>query len=158
DRPLPVDGRYDLGDMAVEVAVGAFRDAPRPMDIEGDRVGHGGSGREAGGDELAEGVGPVADGVLVGGVHLAEGVRPALGQEDRIVTDPLVAPRRADQVAADGALDDLAVVVRPSEGEGGDETGAAVGFAGERLLDLAHGEGEIPAGTGPTRRIDPGGA
>ena len=55
-----------VADMAVEVAIGAFRRAERPVDIERAAAGRGASSFavEAGSDELPEGAGAVADRVL----------------------------------------------------------------------------------------------
>src|SRR5258707_1220529 len=86
-------------------------------------------GRKTRGDELAEGLGAVADRVFRVGVHLAESLRPALRQEHRIVAETTPATRRPDQHAVRLAAEDLDMAVGPGERQGSDEEGAAVGIA-----------------------------
>src|SRR5512143_3950443 len=85
------------------------------------------SRREAGRDQQAEGLGPMADGMLADGIHLAEGLAAALGQEDRVVAEAALAARRPDEAPVDMALEALDMAVGPGERERADEMGAPVG-------------------------------
>ena len=72
-------------------------------------------------------------------IHLAEGLAFACRNEDRIEAEAFLPTRGPDEVAFDGALEDFLMPVRPDDGEGGDETGAAVLRTdfGKELLDLS---------------------
>ena len=59
-------------------------------------------------------------------VHLAKGFGIALCDEDRVKAEALFAARRPDKLALDRALEDFLMTVRPDDGEGRDEAGAAV--------------------------------
>src|SRR3546814_6919427 len=76
---------------------------------------------------LAEGVGTVADRVFGVGIHLAEGLVAAIGQEDGIVAEPLVAARRPDERAVDPAFEPFDMAVGPGERERADEMRVAAG-------------------------------
>src|SRR3546814_19883264 len=89
---------------------------------------------EAGGDELPESVGAVADGVLRRGVELAEGRVMAVRPEHRVVAEAAFAARRPDEGAVHRALEGLDMPVRPGERPGAGELRAAAGTVGTTLL------------------------
>ncbi len=78
-------------------------------------------------------------------VHLAKGFGLALCDEDRVKAEALFAARRPDKLALDRALEDFLMTVRPDDGEGRDEAGAAVGGLNlfQQGLNLLHGDIEI---------------
>src|SRR4051794_4621835 len=99
-------------------------------------------------DQLAEGVGAVADAVLFGRVHLAERDVAADRLEHRIVAEAPVAARRPDEAAVDPAFEPFAMAVRPAQSERTDEMGVAARLGAELLqliLHPAHRETEIAA-------------
>ena len=125
-----VDG---VADVAVEVAIGAFGDAERPVDVERERcrLNHipfvpsevEGRWREVRCLDGArherfhycpkrlqqfERVGAVADGVLCGRIDLAEGLVHADGDEHRVVAEAVVPARRPHQGAVDLAFEAFA--------------------------------------------------
>ncbi len=91
-----------LAHMAVEVAIGAFGAAERPVDIEAEAavvlLAPGNSG-EARLDQLAEGLGAMADLMLALGIHLAKGLAAPIGQEHGVIAEAALAPRRPDEAA-----------------------------------------------------------
>ena len=110
-------------DMAVEVAIGAFADAERPVDVERQRLAaHSFSGRH----ELAEGVGAVAHLVLHRGVELAERLLVADRHEHRVVAEAAVAARRPHERSVDPAVERLGLaVVGPGDRQRAGEVGGA---------------------------------
>mgnify|MGYP003343829832 CR=1 FL=1 len=76
---------------------------------------------EHSGDELAEGVGAVADRVLGGGVHFAEGFGAVVGQEHRVIAEAIAPTRRPDERAVDAAFKPFDMAVGPGERERADE-------------------------------------
>src|SRR3546814_20501373 len=62
-----------------------------------------------------------ADRVFGVGIHLAEGLVAAIGQEDGIVAEPLVAARRPDERAVDPAFEPFDMAVGPGERERADD-------------------------------------
>ena len=115
-------------DMAVEVAIGAFRPAERPVDIETERSRPRSSpaagSRRAG--QLAEGSRAMADGVLASGSISPKVCVMAVGHEDRVVAEAVCAARRPHQGPVDLAFDGLDMAVGPGERQRADETCAAV--------------------------------
>src|SRR3546814_8510329 len=71
--------------------------------------GEAGRSGEAGGDELPESVGAVADGVLRRGVELAEGRVMAVRPEHRVVAEAAFAARRPDEGAVHRPLEGLEI-------------------------------------------------
>ena len=61
--------------------------------------------------------------LLLLGRHLAEAAPVAVGDEDRVVTEPMLAERRKREGPVHAAFDGLAMTVRPAEGERADEIG-----------------------------------
>ena len=123
-----------LADMAVEVAIGAFADAERPVDVERERLaGHSLSAATSLRNASARWL------ILCFSqrLHLAEGLLMPDRHEHRIVAEALVAARRPDQRAVDPALEgfDLAVVGPGDRQRAGEmRVGRGVGL---RRLDLA---------------------
>src|SRR3546814_5527261 len=68
-----------------------------------------------------------ADRVFGVGIHLAEGLVAAIGQEDGIVAEPLVAARRTDERAVDTAFEPFDMAVGPGERERAAEMRVAAG-------------------------------
>src|SRR3546814_13833623 len=68
-----------------------------------------------------------ADRVFGVGIHLAEGLVAAIGQEDGIVAEPLVAARRPDERAVDPAFEPFDMADGPGERERADEMRVAAG-------------------------------
>ena len=96
-----------------------------------------------------------APAVLLLRAHLAEGAVVAVGQEHRVVAEAFVAARRPDQRAVDAAGESLVLAVGHGEGQHArrNARGAAPACRAERLqrvLDLAHGDGEILASARPS--------
>ena len=59
---------------------------------------------ERSGDQLAESIGTMADGVFLVRFHLRESHLKAVGNEDRVVAEALVPARRKRQMSTDFAL------------------------------------------------------
>ena len=158
---------YFIANMAVEVAIRAFADAKRPVDVERQRlscfIGGDGVGEEIRKrrHELAERVGTMADRMFELRIQLAEGPPVAHGHEHRVVAEAAIASRRPNQRAVDAALEGLGLtVVGPGNGE---RAGEMRGRRGVRLsrLDLApdlfHGAHPVALAVfilGPARRED----
>src|SRR5207245_2661756 len=93
--------------------------------------------------------------------HLAEGAGMAGGQKHRIVAETLLAARRPDERAVDGALEFLDVFVGPGEAERADEMRRALAARTRAALaqlvfhDL-HGPPKVFLRARPARRIDAG--
>ena len=68
--------------------------------------------------------------VLFLGAHLAEGAVEAVGQEQRVVAEAVVAARRPDDDAIDAALEVLDMAVGPGQAERGDEMRAPLSACG----------------------------
>ena len=95
------------------------------------------------------------------GAHLPEGALKAVGLEQRIVAEALLAARRPHRDAVDAALEFFHVAVRPGETERGDEMAAPLfgrfrAALDQQRLDFVHGETEILVGSGPARRMNAG--
>ncbi len=91
------------------------------------------------------------------GAHLAECAGMAVGAEDGVVAESLVAARGKDQVTVDAALEGFKPSVRPGEGEHADEPGPPWRSRAERhelALDSRHGGDEIFRLPRPARGID----
>src|SRR3546814_13631978 len=108
---------------------------------------------EAGGDELPESVGAVADGVLRRGVELAEGRVMAVRPEHRVVAEAAFAARRPDEGAVHRPLEGLDMPVRPGARQGAGEMRAAAGLVGHTFIDRQ----SVVAGKRVTGRVDLGG-
>src|ERR1700749_3503932 len=99
----------------------------------------------------------MADRMLPRRVHLAESLGLALRHEDRIITEPVVAAGRPDQLAANNALEAFDMTIGPRQRQHADEAGAAIdlaircGLGGKAVLDLLHRRAEILPRTGPAR-------
>ena len=80
--------------------------------------------------------------------HFAEGACVAVGDEDRVVTEAMLAARRKRQSSIDAAFDGLAVTVRPAERERADEIG-------RRANGLDARAPPTPSRYGPSPRENP---
>ena len=140
-----------MAHMAVEIAIRAFGEAERPMDIDAEaRITRGmrrragllqGGGRahrfrllalEAGARERDESASPVreragliarrpVDAVLFLRRHLAEGRVVPVGLEHRVVAEASLPARRPDEMAVHAAFEQLLMAIRPGDHESGDE-------------------------------------
>ena len=102
----------------------------------------------------------MVDGVFGGGRHLGEGTVMAVGPEDRVIAESVVAAQRPHQGAGDATLEYLAVTVGPAERQCGHELGATrpavVGSQRlEFVMNTSHGGGEIARRAGPAGRTYP---
>src|SRR5438477_12744984 len=110
-------------------------------------------------DELPESYGAVRDFMLGIWVHFAKGHIMSFGQEHRIIAKAMFAARRPDERAMDLAFEILDMAVGPGNRQHADEMRASLFRCGgaqglKLLLDIAHGEGEIPGRARPAGRID----
>ena len=93
--------------------------------------------------------------------HLAEGERKAVGQEHRVVAEPLGAAWRPHQRAVDLGLEFLEMPVRPRDAQRRDEMRLALvrrrrAALAQQRIDARHRGGEILRRSGPARRMDAG--
>jgi hypothetical protein len=108
--------------------------------------------------ELVEGTGAMAHGVLHMRIDLAEGLVPAFGHENRIIAEPKPAARRKGEMAMDFALKDFDLAMRHGERQGADEFGRTVPrvLGQQFVFDPRHRLGKIFIWSRPARRMNAG--
>src|SRR5690606_39138174 len=103
----------------------------------------------------------MAHGVLRLRLHLGKGKIMTVGDENRIITEALVTPRRPDGDPLDRAFKTFDMTIRPGEGQRADKARPARlwrhgAFLLQLLLNLLHSKGKVLAGTCPAGREDTG--
>src|SRR3990172_4322662 len=104
--------------------------------------------------EGVEGAGAMRDCIFGCRLHLAESQLMTVGDEDRIIAETVLPARRPNDMTVNFAFKQLGFAVRPGKAEHRDEVGPErLAFPAppgrELVVDALHGDGEIPARTGP---------
>ena len=101
----------------------------------------------------------VTDGVFGIGFHLPKALGIAIGNENRIIAEPLVATAGEDKLPMHLPDKGFAMPVRPGQRQGADEIGAPVLLCCAPVkkftFDPRHGDSEILVRPGPAGGIDP---
>ena len=127
---LPV-GLVNCGsDMAVEVAIGAFGFAERPVDVDTEAAVSASLrrpfvSRETSCQQGGDGFGAVADGVFLRQGHFCESLSQPIGLEHRVVAVAIGAATGPDELAGGDAFEDFLMAVGPIEQERAAELGGA---------------------------------